>query len=80
MKIILINYINEEINPRFIKNEYLLKKNYNEKERIEKAKDNYYKELDRFEINVKDEIKLSIFSKNNINYSYFYKMKYYNKY
>ena len=56
MKIILINYINEEINPRFIKNEYLLRKNYNEKDRIDKVKDNYYKELDRLEINVKKKI------------------------
>ena len=33
----------------------MLKKNYNKKERIEKVKDNYYKELDRLEINVKDD-------------------------
>ena len=34
----IINYINEEINPLFIKNEYLLKKNYNKKESIVKLK------------------------------------------
>ena len=67
MKIILINYINEEINPRFIKNEYLLRKNYNEKDKIDKVKDNYYKELDRLEINVKKKIKFYTFSENNIN-------------
>ena len=66
----VINYINEEINPRFTKNEYLLRKNYNKKEKIEEIKDKYYKELDRLEINVKEEINKyeffkMIFSQNN---------------
>jgi hypothetical protein len=66
----LINYTNNEISQRYLKNEELLRKNYVKEEKCEEATQKYMKQLDRFEDNIKTEMNKndlfkSIYSQNN---------------
>ena len=66
----LINYTNNEISIRYLKNEELLRKNYVKEEKCEEVTQKYMKQLDRFEDNIKTEMNKndlfkSIYSQNN---------------
>ena len=66
----LINYTNNEISQRYLKNEELLRKNYVKEEKCEEVTQKYMKQLDRFEDNIKTEMNKndlfkSIYSQNN---------------
>ena len=52
----LVNYIDKEISPRYIENEDILRKNYNKEEKILENRKIYYKEFERLENNLKNEI------------------------
>ena len=52
----LIIYINEQISPRYIKNEQLLRKNFTKEEKIKEVQEIYNDELYRLEDNIKNEM------------------------
>ena len=52
----LIKYFSDELNNRYIENEESLRKNYNMEEKISEVTQNYKKEYDRLEENIKIEM------------------------
>ena len=54
---ILANYIDNDISQRYNENEELLRKDYSKEDKIIETKKNYYRQLERFEGNLKNEIK-----------------------